>query len=328
VFKYSKELAAGAEIFKAVGVTLFPENAILKRLIKYTEELHVEVESLDKKLADVDSNEGTDKLAKYCADGKFYEAQQLYRTLYSRYISGKKYPEAGSLALSGALQMFQHGQANSGADLASLLIDSYSKAEAKVADDRIQTVVNLFAAFPKNSEDVRQAFLKQAIVWSEKFGSNPYGNPALHYTAAKYYADKMDFANAARHFVRADSPTQHAAMLLVWCKRGLKSERDLFIARTVLQYLCIENLAGANTVMEKFMAGHGTPIDSPLIHFVQFLLKTCERAAAPLFQMLRAKYAKSIERDPNFDLYLNKIGEVFFEIKAPQSMMSIMTSLL
>ncbi len=73
--------------------------------------------------------------------------------------------------------------------------------------------------------------------YSEKFGSNPYGAPALHHAMAKWYFSALEFSDSARHFVRADAPTEHAAMLLVWCKRGVKSERDLFVARTVLQYV-------------------------------------------------------------------------------------------
>jgi len=281
-------------------------------------------------MAKVQSNEEKtrEKLAKHCADGKFYEAQQLYRTLYSRAVAAKRFADAASLVHSGVLQMFSHGQGNSGGDLAMLLLDSYTKSESKVTADKIQTLVGVFNGFPKGSEEVKQSFMKHAIAYSEKFGPSPYGSPQLHYAVAKFYSDKFDFANAARHYVRADAPAEHAAMLLLWCKRGLKSERDLFIARTVFQYLCIENLSGAHTVLNQFLTGHGTPLDSPLMHFVQFLLKTCERDAPPLFQMLRAKYAKSLERDPNFDLYLNKIGEVYFEIKAPQSMMSIVASIL
>ncbi len=58
------------------------------------------------------------------------------------------------------------------------------------------------------------------------------------------------------------------------------------------------------------------------------VLKTTEREAAPLFQMLRSKYAPSLARDSSFELYLNKIGEVYFDLKAPQSMMNVITGLL
>jgi len=88
-------------------------------------------------------------------------------------------------------------------------------------------------------------------------------------------------------------------------------------------------MGGANTVLQLYCKGCGEKnLDTPLIHFVRFLLKTVERDAAPLFSMLRNKYATSIARDPNFDQYLNKIGEVYFDIKAAQGMLAMLTGLL
>jgi len=94
------------------------------------------------------------------------------------------------------------------------------------------------------------------------------------------------------------------------------------------RYLCLENVGGANTVLQLYSKGCGEKLDSPLLHFVQFLLKTVERDAAPLFSMLRTKYAVSIARDPNLEQYLNKIGEVYFDIKAPQGMLATLTGML
>ena len=82
-------------------------------------------------------------------------------------------------------------------------------------------------------------------------------------------------------------------MLVEWSKLGYASERDLFIARAALQFLSFGNLRDANAVQGAFKArlqqDGETPPDSPLMNFVGFLLRACERDAAPLFQVLRQK---------------------------------------
>jgi len=181
--------------------------------------------------------------------------------------------------------------------------------------------------------------------YSSKFGSNSLGEPLFHKDFALFYQNKLEYIQSQRHYLRSETYKDHAAMLIEWGSRGYKSELDLFIARTVLQYLCLENIDGANAVFENFVQSlypqaqaqlqsqplsiiTSGPLDTPLIHFVQFLLKTVERDASPLFQMLRQKYAPSLERDTAFSAYLNKVGEVYFGLKAPQGMLANILDLM
>jgi hypothetical protein len=55
--------------------------------------------------------------------------------------------------------------------------------------------------------------------------------------------------------------------------------------------------------------------DTPLMHFIRFLLSTLERDALPLFRILRQKYKPSIDRDPTFDEYMDEIGERFYGLQ-------------
>lgn len=87
-------------------------------------------------------------------------------------------------------------------------------------------------------------------------------------------------------------------MLVKWSQTGHKTERDLYLARGVLQLLSLENLRDANIVYNSFLTQ--APISSPLINFLRFLLVTLERQALPLFQLLQQKYALSLERDASF----------------------------
>lgn len=67
------------------------------------------------------------KLDKLIEDENFYEAHQLYRTIYFRYLNSKRFRELQDLLLKGSLIFLEKGQANSGADLASLYIDTLAE---------------------------------------------------------------------------------------------------------------------------------------------------------------------------------------------------------
>lgn len=67
------------------------------------------------------------KLDKLIQEENFYEAHQLYRTIYFRYLNAKRFTELQDLFLKGSLIFLEKGQANSGADLASLYIDAVAQ---------------------------------------------------------------------------------------------------------------------------------------------------------------------------------------------------------
>lgn len=55
----------------------------------------------------------------------------------------------------------------------------------------------------------------------------------------------------------------------------------------------------ATELLNKFIAK--AEVDTPLINFLHFMLKTVEAGAGPLFQLLRQKYSVSLARDPSFE---------------------------
>lgn len=67
------------------------------------------------------------KLNNLIESAEYYEAHQLYRTIYFRYLNTKRFKELESLLYDGALLLLKKKQFNSGADLASLYIDTLNK---------------------------------------------------------------------------------------------------------------------------------------------------------------------------------------------------------
>lgn len=68
------------------------------------------------------------KLEASVAAGNYYEAHQMYRTLYFRYSSQKRYDDCLDLLYKGSVVFLNNEQYSSGADLGLLVIDTLEKA--------------------------------------------------------------------------------------------------------------------------------------------------------------------------------------------------------
>ncbi|EPS67295.1 hypothetical protein M569_07481, partial [Genlisea aurea] len=61
---------------------------------------------------------------------------------------------------------------------------------------------------------------------------------------------------------------------------------------------------------------------SELMQFTDYLLKTLQRDALPLFNMLRQRYRSSLEREPSFNGSLDEVAEKFYGVRNNRSSMS------
>jgi len=260
------------------------------------------------------------KMYKSIEDGNHYEAQQMYKTLYFRYIGQSKHEEAKKLLVDGSCNMLKFSHFNEGAELGLLVINIYKDTQAQVNSETLEPLIKIFQLFPDSSEArlAKESFMKAAIKWSSNNGSNE-GHPTLHTLFAKSYQKQQDFGKAQFHFIRGSDPEEFSKMLIEWTQRAYSSEHDLFLARVVLQYLCLSNLRDANIIFENFVKLSVSLPQTPLINFLRFLLLTLERDAYPLFDNLRQKYKPTLDRDPSFQQYLDHIAFSFFGVKIASS---------
>ncbi|XP_041977969.1 Golgi to ER traffic protein 4 homolog [Aricia agestis] len=264
-----------------------------------------------------------DKLEASVNSGQYYEAHQMYRTLYFRYLGLNKYPDLLDLLYNGATLLLQRDQQGSGADLAVLLIDVLNKSETKPCPEWIEKIAKLFEIMSPSIPE-REAFLALSVKWS--MDSNRKGHPLLHKKIAEIYWKEKKFSAAHRHFLHSSDGATYATMLIeLHTTQGLKSEIDLFITQAVLQCLCLRNIQMATDAFNKYTASHptikndkGPPYLFPLLNFLWFLLKAIEQKHTVQFKILRNCYAISIKRDPNYSVYLDTIGRIWFGIEIPQ----------
>nr|POE58462.1 golgi to er traffic protein 4 like [Quercus suber] len=135
----------------------------------------------------------------------------------------------------------------------------------------------------------------------------------------QYTASLQDMARVSNHFVRGNSPKKFASVLVNFMGKCYPDEDDLAIARAILMFLAMGNLRDANYLMDETKKQlESNQLDFPqsdLIQFIIYLLQTLQRDALPLFNMLRASYKTSIEREPAFNELLDEIVAKFYGVR-------------
>ncbi|KAJ1527592.1 hypothetical protein ONE63_007555 [Megalurothrips usitatus] len=259
-----------------------------------------------------------DKLEASVTAGNFYEAHQMYRTLYFRYLMQEKYKELLELLYSGSKLLLLNKQLTSGADLANLFVDVLGKSSEAFSEEFLTKLSELYGLIGPNVPE-RETYLTNALRWSLK-GSPQYksGHPTLHKAIAQISWKEKNYSCARHHFLHSNDGTGFAMMLVeIHTLQGYPSEVDLFITQVVLQYLCLQNKATAFDTFHWYTVKHpdikpGPPYLEPLLNFNWFLLKAIESGKLPVFTLLCKKYKPSIDRDPTYKSYLNKIATLFF----------------
>ncbi|XP_024388542.1 protein GET4 [Physcomitrium patens] len=292
-----------------------------------------------------------EKLEKRVHEGNYYEAQQMYKTIHSRYMHAKKYNEAIELLNSGAVAMLNHGEVTCGTELGVLLIQTFNVAKLPFDSSTLDQIRTIYNAYPRtagtrqeksSSNDTSNlgvesseaaviaktrvegctSFLRSALKWSIETGGFPRGAPELHDMLGEYIwteSPHPETMKASQHFVRGNQPETFAKVVVECMDKCYPGEADLVVARAVLLYLSLGNLRDANrlwdSVRQRLSDSSQELPDTPLLHFIKFLLLTLERDALPLFKMLRQKYKPSLDRDTSLDEYLDEIGERFFNLQ-------------
>ncbi|XP_030545122.1 protein GET4 isoform X1 [Rhodamnia argentea] len=292
------------------------------------------------------AQENIEKLEKVVSEGNFYGAQQMYKTVSARYIAAERYAEALDILESGACLQLQNGQITCGAELAALFVEALVKGNYACDDQTLDRVSNIYKKFPQmtipehlgDDDDVQQlaealgaaktrveccsSFLKAALKWSSQFGPHRAGSPELHSMLAEYiYSEspEVDMAKVSFHFVRGNNPKKFASTLVNFMGKCYPSEDDLAIARGILMYLSSGNLRDANYLLDDIKQQlESKQQDFPksdLMQFINYLLQVLQRDALPLFNMLKASYKPSIDRDPAFHEFLDLIAERFYGVQ-------------
>jgi len=315
---YTPEGIARSKIFVAL---LFNANALLLDTLKI-------VRCLSSMAHFPSSNRIEQKLQNALQNRDFYEAHQLYRTMYFRLLTRQKFEELRPLLFDGACKLLDSNEVTSGVDLANLYIEVLEKA--KIPVDQPTALSEIEALYGRivrkipcqaDAADVRTQFVVNCIRWSKtlcpKYAS---GHPCLHRTFAVVLWREKCYAMARYHFLRSEDGKECALFLIEYqTAKGYPSEIDLFIAQAVLQFLCVKQTPTANTCFKHYTANHPAiqtplpPFKFTLLNFLWLLLKCVEQQCSlTQYSILVEKYQVSIQRDPCYPQYLDRIGQYYF----------------
>jgi len=266
------------------------------------------------------------KLKSHIDNQNFYEAHQMYRTLYFRYLGQKKYGELETMLFDGATLLFSKDESASGTDLAKLYVDTLKEADQVPEDVHFQRMSKMYKLIPRDSVD-KPVFLTACLKLSNNTGS-PIGHPRLHQYLAYALWEEKEFPESRQHFLHSKDGAGCGKMLIEFqTLRGFPSELDVFIAQTVFQFLCLKKSLMASAAFHAYTSGHptlqseakGPPFATyPLLNFLWMLLISIQSSASlPIYTTLCETYKPAIEKDPQYFEYLDKIGQHFFGVPAP-----------
>ena len=225
------------------------------------------------------------KLAAMLEAGQYYEAHQLYRTLYFRLTNANKLNELSQLLYEGAITFLKRNQFNSGSDLACLYLDVILKDEQMIntseqKEQLIINVANLFQRIPAKTPERLQFVTKSLMITCVPVSS-------IHEQFANILWKEKNYAESRYHFLHSnDESSNNCALMLIeyQVSCGYPSEVDLFITQFVLQFLCVKKTKAkldqtfqVYTLKHPSIKNSNPPFILPLLNFLWFLLLAIDR---------------------------------------------------
>lgn len=148
----------------------------------------------------------------------------------------------------------------------------------------------------------------------------------MHKLIARIMWSEGNIELARHHYLLSRDGVSCGEMLVHLSRnKGYPSETDLFIAQIILQQLCLKETKIASETFETYTKYHPKiartepPFVMPLLNFIFFLLKAIEtNGKLAMFKALCDLYKASLDRDPSYEKYLQKIGIIFFGAQPPQ----------
>ncbi|CAM9449766.1 unnamed protein product [Phaeothamnion confervicola] len=166
-------------------------------------------------------------------------------------------------------------------------------------------------------------FLKAASKWGHAEGEWVHGDPELAALLGRALMAQKELDLAVKYLVIGERPEE--AVDGIWTAlpgRGqARAARERQATRAILHFLMLGNMRDANKTLDRVRQRLGKDSEPPLIVFCGMLLLTCERSAAPVFPKLLEMFVGNLSTDPRLNTYLGSIGQRYFDIQPPKTMM-------
>lgn len=258
-----------------------------------------------------------DKLAKRVAAGDFYDAFQMYTSVYNRLTSEGKTGDAQALLLSGTQLLLQHNQVDSGGELAVMLTQHLISYDVPPSEGLTKSLLDVLQAFKYDCPH-RDRYLAKLFKWSKLYSE--HGHASFHKACADMYFSESNYSMCTSHctYLDYDGITFYNNVLIQISHVTYPSEISLVITWAVLKFISMKRLEHARRIFKCYTMEHpnlskdGFPFSEPLLNFCHFLILSLDRNNPGLVKLLKEKYQKCLQRDPVFYEFLEKILFVYF----------------
>ncbi|KAJ8072065.1 hypothetical protein PM082_015623 [Marasmius tenuissimus] len=277
--------------------------------------------------------------------GSPYEAHQKARTFASRYVKSNQFDTAIDVLFQSARELLKTGQAGSGVDLGSFLLDVYESKGEEVSDESRGRLTQLIA-LTGPSGSWRKTLIDKSIAWSAKHGSHPAGDPTLlHYIGDLLYKEGQ-FEAAEPHLLASGSRDSARALAEMFIQWGTPTETfGSFALRGTIPYLINGNVLAARAFINTFVSGLPGSIHSDaaplsvgsnhellitkdsLVNFAQLAVATCQRAQGDKNKAMRESWVRLCGTyqsrggplaTPEMRKALNEVATLYFAIPPPR----------
>lgn len=266
------------------------------------------------------------------SEKRFYEAHQICKTIYFRCTVRRNYAEALTYIVPGAKFLLQHQQWESGIDVACLAVELMSKGESKLdVDEHFNDLCALLRAMPSTCVD-REKYISKTL---SLLSTQPASRLAsFNEFLGRQFWQEGSLTHARNRMILSGNGFTVGCFLIELHRRyGGVSEVDLFIVQAVLQFLCMKKESVAALTFFTYTRRHpkldgGPPFtEFPLLNFVWLLMLSIHRKLSnDALSLLCTKYRPQLARDPNFSMYLERIGQLYFGLQPKQNSLSGMLS--
>jgi len=266
------------------------------------------------------------KIKDSMAEKKYYEAHQMFRTIYFRYSKQEKFLELADLLLDGADKLINAKQYQSGSDLSLLLIEVLQKCKFSDADFE-KWIIHVACLIDKIESNVveRESLIVRAVKWScegNKKNQNQ-GHPLLHKLIANTMTKEQNYEQARYHYLLSKDGVGCAKILIQLSAKAYNSEVDMVIVQVVFNLLVLKEKDTAlvtfntYTTLHPYIKTTQPPYRTPLLNFLYFLLNIIDEPKLQCFKTLCELYKTALSRDPAYEKQLQQIGVSYFGDRTP-----------
>ncbi|CAL4105869.1 unnamed protein product, partial [Meganyctiphanes norvegica] len=241
---------------------------------------------------------------------------------YKRLLNRNIYNLSTNLLYDEDIILILNYQQTSGADLALLKLEVLEKSKSEPTEHHIKRIANLFSLLSSGIPE-RHQYLIRAVKWSVR-DQHKLGHPSLHQLLAQILWKEKNYGSARYHYLRSEDGGGCAHMLVeLHLLGGYPGEADIFLTQAVLQFscLCIKGaicVSYINYRQSLCSIFHLRPYIFPVFSSIHMLFAGAQGGSVSQFTVLCEQYQMSLKRDPTYREYLDRIGQLFFNLPPPR----------